>query len=149
MPRSDALAALASTAGASRTPTTETKSLYAADLGAASPLSARFRSYVRPSARFISVGAEERLPHGVLRCFAREGRVFVEVHRGRKLVGRTLWVKPENPQLLRPGALLPEDAFSVEVREFLGSPWHEKDYVSLWTVRGLREKGEAEAFIDL
>lgn len=56
---------------------------------------------------------------------------------------------PGDPALLRDGARLPESAFSVEVREFIGSPWHELDSVSLWTVRGLRAKGEAEAFVDV
>ncbi|MCC6335562.1 MAG: hypothetical protein IT380_16420 [Myxococcales bacterium] len=149
MPRIDALAALSSTAGASREPTTETKSLYAADMEAAEPLSARFRAHVKPSRRFIAVDSEERTPHGTLRCFARDERVVVEVRRGRALVGRALWVKPASPALLQPGALIPEDGFAVEIPEFLGSPWHEDDYVSVWTVRGLREKGSAEAWVDV
>lgn len=148
MPRIDA-AALASTAGATVVPTLETKSLYATDHGAARPLSPRFASRVKRSARRITVGQVERLPHGVLRCFAKAGRVVVEVRQGRKRVGRALWVTPSDAALLRDGARLPESVFSVEVREFIGSPWHELDYVSLWTVRGLRAKGEAETFVDL
>lgn len=81
MPRSDAVTALASTAGATAIPRLETKSLYATDQGAARPLSSRFASRVHRTTRRIAVGQEERLPHGVLRCFAKDGRVVVEVAR--------------------------------------------------------------------
>lgn len=148
MPHSDARPALASTAGASRVPTLETTSLYATDLGGARPLSERLAPHVARTRRRITVGQEERLPHGTLRCFAKDGRVVVEVRRGRQRVGRALWVTPPSPSLLRPGARLPEAAFSVEVNEFIGSPWHELDYTSVWTVRGLRKNGEAEACVD-
>ena len=149
MPRSESRAALASTARASHTTTLETTSLYAADMSDARPLSERFTRHAASSRRFITVGSEERGPHGVLRCFAKDGRVVVELRKGRKRVGRALWVAPDDASLLEPGARVPEDAFSVEIRELIGSPWHELNYVAVWTVRGLREKGTAEAWVDL
>lgn len=143
----DPLSALSSTAGATRLPTTESKSVYAADVGAPKPLSGGLRAHTKPSRRFIEVGSVERTPHGSLRCYAQEGRVIVELRRRKQRVGRALWVTPRDEALLKPGARIPEDAFSVEIREFVGTPWRELDSVSVWTVRGLREKGEAEAFV--
>jgi hypothetical protein len=149
MPARRALTALASTATASVVPTIHGRSLYAADRGVGRPLSARFASHVVPTRTELIIGQLERLAHGVLRCFVRRGRVVVELRKGRRRVGRALSVLPDDPSQLVTGARVPEDAFSTEVPEFIGSPWHELEYMSLWTVRGLREKGTAEVIVDL
>jgi hypothetical protein len=147
MPETSAPAALSRTARATATPTLETKSLYATDRSESRPLSAARRRLVAPNPRRIAVGQVERLPHGTLRCFAEGGRVTVEVRKGHERVGRALSIAAP-PGLCVEGAELPEAAFSAEVDEFIGSPWHELEYVSLWTVHGLRTKGEAERFVD-
>lgn len=149
MPARGSLAELASTATATVAPTIHSRTLYAVDRGAARPLSTRFASRVAPTRRHLVIGQVEHLAHGVLRCFVRRGRVVVELRKARRLVGRALSVRPRDRAVLVNGARFPEAAFSVEVSEFIGSPWHELEYVSLWTVRGLREKGTAEVIVDL
>lgn len=139
---------LASTASASAIGTTQTTSLYAADLGPSEPLSATLRKRAKPNDRRIAIGHQERLPHGVLRCFIDGPRVCVEVRQGKKVVGRRLSIRPPLEQL-RFGEPFPEDVFSAQVREFIGTPWHELDSISVWTVQGLREKGEAEFHLDV
>lgn len=141
MPRSRPTA-LAQTASASRVATTHTKTIYATDLGDAKPLSATLAAKVVPNERRVRVGASETLPHGVLTCFVERDRVCVEVRRGNRRVGRQLSIRPPRPPT--PGDSFPEAAFSVEVREFIGTPWHELDSVSVWTVYGLRTNGAAE-----
>lgn len=138
-PRAEALARTASATGVA---TTHTRSVYAADVGAQSPLSATLAAKVVANDRTIRVGATERLSHGVLRCFVEGDRVCVEVRRGNARVGRRLSIRPAQPP--RRGDAFPEAAFSVEVREFIGTPWHEIDAVSVWTVHGLRTSGQAE-----
>lgn len=147
MPRLSTVDALSRTAAATTIATLETKSLYATDRSDSRPLAAANAKRVVPNPRTIAVGSVERLAHGELRCFAEGTRVVVELRRGRKRVGRALSI--EAPPALRvEGAEVPEAAFSAEVNEFIGSPWHELEYTSLWTVHGLREKGEAETFFD-
>ncbi|MBL8921781.1 MAG: hypothetical protein JNJ54_23185 [Myxococcaceae bacterium] len=140
MPETSAPVRLSRTARATATPTLETKSLYATDRGESRPLSTSLRPLVKPNGRRITVGQVEQLPHGTLRCFAEGGRVVVEVKDGRTRVGRALSVAAP-PSLRVEGAELLEAVFSAEVDEFIGSPWHELEYVSLWTVHGLRTKG--------
>lgn len=133
-------------ATASRVETTHGKTIYATDLGPARPISRANRAHVFRNRRKISVGHVELTPFGVLRCTRRGDTVVVSLHRGkaRAQVGRSLILTNvgESDGPFR------ETDFSVEVSEFIGTPWHELDYTSLWTVHGLRTKGGMEASID-
>jgi hypothetical protein len=142
MPRNSA-APRSNLATASKVETTQTQSIYAADLGAPRPLSAAQRHRVASNARTIRVGHSEETPHGTLRCERRSDAVIVHLQKGKKRIGRVL-------MLLRADGdgPFPESAFSVEVDEFIGTPWHELEYTSLWTVHGLRTKGEMETTVD-
>ena len=131
-------------ASASRVETHHSKSIYAADMGPPRPLRPEWDSKVEPNSRKIEVGSVEELPHGTLRCFRRRGKVVVELRKLGELVGRRLELTPSDPALLQDGALIHEGAFSVEVDEFVGTPWHEDEYTSVWTVHGLRTRGEME-----
>ncbi len=130
-------------ATATRVKTIHAKTIYATDMGFARPLSAEHRRRVADTRRTIRVGHVEQTPHGTLSCLRYSDAVVVELRKGKKLVGRALMLhgaKGNGP--------FPESSFSVQVDEFIGTPWHELDYTSLWTVKGLREKGTAELFID-
>ena len=141
MPRNSAPPSTLATA--TRIDTIDGKTIYATDLGAPRPLSARLRSRVAANRRTIRVGHVEQTPHGVLRCERCRDAVVITLRKGRKVIGRQL-------MLLRTdgNGPFPESAFSVEVDEFIGTPWHELEYTSLWTVHGLRRKGEMEASVD-
>lgn len=139
---------LAATAAATALGTTHTSSIYAADLGPSQPLSSELRRRAKGGTREITIGHSEVLAHGTLRCFIEGRRVCVEVRKGKKLVGRRLSIQPALGQL-RFGEAFPETVFSAQVREFLGTPWHELDSISVWTVHGLRTNGEAEFHVDL
>jgi hypothetical protein len=134
---------------ASRVKTLETRSLYAADTGDPRPLRADWYSKIADDRREIHVGQREELPHGTLRCRARGRSIVVELRQGDEQVGRELIFRPKDASLLQNGAAVPESIFNIEVREFIGSPWHEMDYVSIWTVHGLRRDGKAELFVDV
>lgn len=129
-------------ATASRVETTETKTFYATDLGPPRGLSAEHADKVAPNRRTIRVGHVEATSHGTLRCLRDGDDVVVVLKKGRKQVGRKLILQGAR------GSAFKEAAFSVEVDEFIGSPWHELEYTSLWTVQGLREKGQMEASIE-
>lgn len=129
-------------ATASRVATTHTRTVYATDLGAARPLSAPQRALVARNQRRIAVGHEERTPFGTLRCERVGNEVVVRLQRGRRLVGRALSLRGAGDGPYR------EAAFSVEVDEFVGTPWHELEYTSVWTVHGLRTRGREELTVD-
>lgn len=131
-------------AAATALPVTHTKSIYAADMGAARPVSAERARRVHPNPRLIAIGSSEQTRHGRLVC-ERTGAdaVVVKLLDGTKQVGRALMVRVRGPH-----AQVPEAAFSCEIDEFIGTPWHELSYTSVWTVHGLRTKGEAELTID-
>jgi hypothetical protein len=141
MPRNSAPPS--SLASATRIETIHGKTIYATDLSAARPLSAGFRKRVAAKDRTIRVGHVEETKHGTLRCERESDAVVVVLRKGKKQVGRKL-------MLLRTDGSgpFPEAAFSVEVDEFIGTPWHELEYTSLWTVHGLRTKGEMEGTVD-
>lgn len=134
-------------ATASKLTTTHTKSIYAADTSEARPLSPANRRHVVVNERTIAVGAREATPYGVLTCRADGDALIVSLHRRGVLVGRELVYWPEDRALLRRGALVAESAFSIEVDEFLGTPWHEVDSTVFWTVHGLRTRGGLEASV--
>src|SRR5262245_26147126 len=112
-------------------------------MGAGRPLSVRHRDRVASNRRSIRVGHTEETPHGTLHCERRDDAVVVYLEKSGKRIGRALKLlgaKGNGP--------FPEAAFSVQVDEFIGTPWHELEYTSLWTVHGLRTKGEMEASVD-
>ena len=131
-------------ATASRVETTHTKSIFATDLSEGRPVSAEHRRRLTKNLRTIWVGHREDTPFGTLRCLREGDDVVVSLSKRARLVGRRL--------ILRGAASLKgplrEADFSVEVDEFIGTPWHEVEYTSLWTVHGLRTKGEMESQID-
>ncbi len=133
---------------ASPLPTTKSRTVYATDTGPAHALSGEAARRAHPNEAWISVGSEEHLPHGTLRCEVRGDAVVVELTRAGRVIGRTLTLVPRDKALLRPGARIPEAAFSAEVSEFIGTPWHEVDYSSVWTVHGLRKNGEMELSVE-
>jgi hypothetical protein len=136
-------AARSNLATASRVETTHTRSVYATDLSSARPLSREHRRRVAKNRRTIEVGHVEETPHGTLRCERQSDAVVVYLQKGKQRVGRTLMLlaaEGDGP--------FPEAVFSVEVDEFIGTPWHELEYTSLWTVEGLRKKGQMEATVD-
>ncbi|MFO0597895.1 MAG: hypothetical protein U0228_21515 [Myxococcaceae bacterium] len=136
-------------ATATRIPTTHTRTVYATDRGVARPLSESSRRLVEHTGKRIRVGSTSATPWGELRCFAQSGCLVVELTRAGERVGRALIYRPTSAEALQHGALVPEAHFSVEVREFIGTPWHEDESLSLWTVHGLRSKGTAERFVQL
>lgn len=129
-------------AAASRVETTHTKTIYATDLGLPRPLSPKHKARVAPNPRVIRVGHVEATPHGTLLCLREGDDVVVVLKKGKKQIGRRLMLRGAR------GRSFKEAAFSVEVDEFIGTPWHELEYTSLWTVQGLREKGQMEASIE-
>jgi hypothetical protein len=142
MPRNSA--PLSTLATATRVKTIHAKTIYATDLCVPRPLSNEHGAKVTHNRRTIRVGHVEKTPHGVLRCERRGNAVAVVLRKGRNVVGRRLMLigaAGDGP--------FPEAAFSVEVDEFIGTPWHELEYTSLWTVHGLRTKGQMEASVDL
>ncbi len=136
------------TASATAVPTTDGKTIYATDLGPPRPLSNEHAGAVERSRRELRLGQVEVLPHGTLRCERDGSHVVVAVRKGGRLVGRELRLGPFPPERLVPGARFREADFTVEVREFIGTPWHELEYTSIWTVAGLRKDGEMERSID-
>ena len=133
---------------ATRVPTLEAKTIYATDRSSARPLSSKLALRVFDNRALIRVGAVEQLPHGTLRCQLVGDRLVVSVEKGRRRVGRQLSLAPSSNVLLVEGAFVPESAFSVEVDEFIGTPWHELEYTSVWTVHGLRLNGRMELSVD-
>jgi hypothetical protein len=131
-------------ATASKVVTTHTRTIYATDLGAGRPLSKQFRARVAKNRRRIRIGHEEVTPFGTLRCLREGDDAVIELRQGKQRVGRRL-VLPGAAQRAESFA---ESDFSVEVDEFIGTPWHEFESTSLWTVQGLRTKGKMEATID-
>ena len=71
-------------------------SVYACDYDP-KPLSAEHADRVDRGGT-ITVGAQERLQHGVLRCFVRRGRLVVSLKRGRTRVGLELSCEPRSPE---------------------------------------------------
>ena len=126
-----------------------TKSIYANDMGMGGPVADKYRNRIRPNSLLIQVGYREKHPFGELRCYRRGNKVVVGVYKkDRTINGRELYFTPDDKSLLKKGAKIPEAVFTVQVSEFIGTPWHEINRVSIWTVAGLRKNGECEFFKD-
>jgi hypothetical protein len=133
-------------ATASKVATIDAKTIYATDLSEARPIAAEHRKRVQKNGRTIRVGHIEQTPHGTLRCVREGEAIVIKLEKNGALVGRALILPfPRNEKA---GALRESD-FSVQVSEFIGTPWHALDYLSFWTVQGLRTKGTMEASLEL